>query len=409
MVSYKSFIPSIFTFVLSLSQLNLAFAELQDGNQRYILTPKLETFQPDMMNYLFTEAAAKNDLQQLAYFDLNDNFLVIYETSHENLMNKRQELSKYFEIEEDSKVTINSNFNNDFQIVFRESSIPWHLNRVTKKSLSSDDSFEYVESGSCHRNNETLIDTYIVDTGIDVSHPEFEGRAVWSNNFADSINTDCNNHGTHVAGLVGSRSYGVCVDANLHAVKVLNCEGSGSLSGVIKGIEWVFNEHKRKSTSESRVVKSVINMSLGGGFSAAINRAVEMAVNHDENFYIVVAAGNENSDACNTSPASAPSVLTVMASDAYDNKAWFSNWGKCADLYSPGVDVLSTIPGGQTAKYSGTSMASPVMVGVFNHYLDMYPGKNMKGMKRLVMKKATKGLIRANRPGSKNLLAYFER
>ena len=384
-----------------------------DATKNYILTPKKHEnllIKPAV----FAEMAYVHDLKELVSFEhTDDHFVVFYETSHDNLIKNKKALENYFDIEEDKVMSINNvesnSVMNNFQMVYKDSSaIPWHLNRVSKRTLSDEDNFAYDKPGSCHKDNSTLIDTYIVDTGIDISHPEFENRAVWSANFADNVDTDCNSHGTHVAGLVGSKSYGVCVDAKLHAVKVLSCDGSGSLSGVIRGIEWVFNEHKRKSRNESRRVKSVINMSLGGGFSSAINKAVETVANNDENFYVVVAAGNENNDACNTSPASAPSVLTVMASDEYDNKAWFSNWGRCADIYSPGVDVLSTIPNGKTAKYSGTSMASPVMVGVLNHYLDMYPKMNMKDIKKLVKKKATKNAIRGNKNGSNNLLAYFE-
>lgn len=404
-----------FLYFLSFSLFSISVCHAE---QKYILTPKnLEKL--NVHYNVFTEMAQTYDLKELASFTTKDSdFMILYESSHDNLMKHKKTLDKFFEIEEDRKISIfnvvdsdndikKELYTKDFQMVYKESSLPWHLNRVTKRVLSSDDSFVYDKPGSCHQDNNTLIDTYIVDTGIDITHPEFENRAVWSANFADSVDTDCNNHGTHVAGLVGSKSYGVCVDAKLHAVKVLSCDGSGSLSGVIKGIEWVFNEHKRKSQKESRLVKSVINMSLGGGFSSAINRAVETVVNGDNNFYVVVAAGNENNDACNTSPASAPSVLTVMASDRFDNKAWFSNWGKCADVYSPGVDVLSTIPNGKTDTYSGTSMASPVMVGVLNHLLDMHPKMNMKGIKNVVLKSATKNAIKGNRNGSKNLLAYF--
>lgn len=400
----------LYLLSFSLFSISACYAE-----QNYILTPK-NTNNLNVHYNVFTELVQTYNLKELASFTQKDaNFMVFYEIEHDNLMKNRKSLDQFFDIEEDKKISIfnvnedviKKEMSNSFQMVHKESSLPWHLNRVTKRVLSSDDSFVYDKPGSCHQNNNTLIDTYIVDTGIDVAHPEFEDRAVWSANFADSIDTDCNNHGTHVAGLVGSKSYGICVDAKLHAVKVLSCDGSGSLSGVIKGIEWVYNEHKRKAQKESRLLKSVINMSLGGGFSSAINKAVETVVNGDDNFYVVVAAGNENNDACNTSPASAPSVLTVMASDRFDNKAWFSNWGKCADIYSPGVDVLSTIPNGGTDRYSGTSMASPVMVGVLNHLLDMHPKMNMKGIKNVVLKSATKNAIKGNRNGSKNLLAYF--
>jgi cerevisin len=122
-----------------------------------------------------------------------------------------------------------------------------------------------------------------------------------------------------------------------------------------------------------------------------------------------VAAGNENNDACNTSPASVKSIFTVMASDKNDNRAWFSNWGACADIYAPGVNVLSTIPGGGTAMYSGTSMASPVMAGVLNHYVDMYPNNNLKQIKKKVMKLATTGVVIGDKSDTVNDLVYLNR
>jgi cerevisin len=255
------------------------------------------------------------------------------------------------------------------------------------------------------------IDTYIVDTGIDITHPEFEGRATWGSNFADSKDTDCNNHGTHVSGLVGSLSYGVCTDANLIAVKVLDCNGSGSTSSVIKGIEWAFNSHLQKSKNDTggKTVKSIINMSLGGGYSRALNKALETTVRNN-NFYVVVAAGNENEDACNASPASSKSILTVMASDMDDNRAWFSNWGKCANIYAPGVNVLSTIPNNQFASYSGTSMASPVTAGVLNHYLDMFPSYNMKQIMEAISKYSSHNVIQGgSKPSTVSNLIYLSR
>ena len=125
--------------------------------------------------------------------------------------------------------------------------------------------------------------------------------------------------------------------------------------------------------------------------------------------YVVVAAGNEDSDACNTSPASARGILTIMASDKYDNRAYFSNYGTCADLYSPGVDILSTIPNGKTAVYSGTSMATPNLVGVLNHYLDQFPGLNMKAIKEKMMQDASKNKLSGNPKKTNNLLVYLHR
>ena len=139
-------------------------------------------------------------------------------------------------------------------------------------------------------------------------------RVTWLANFVDNMDIDCQSHGTHCAGIVGSQTYGVCKDANLFAIKVLDCRGSGSLSGVIQGIEYAYQRHLEESEKSDKIHKSIISMSLGGGYSKIVNTAVEKTL-ENEHFYVVVAAGNEDNDACKVSPASANGVLTVMASD----------------------------------------------------------------------------------------------
>jgi hypothetical protein len=347
--------------------------------------------------------------------------LSIYKTDVNNYNVFSKSLQELFEIEEDKTFTLpkpiveqlvgnNSIYyiqnpgDEHFQMKFN---VPWHLDRVVKHELPLNNTFEYDDSGSCHKNKGVNIHTYVVDTGIDVEHPEFEGRAKWLANFADDTDTDCNSHGTHCAGLVGSKSFGVCKDAQLFAVKVLNCQGSGTYSGILSGLEFVHKRHEEQS-KENPNVKSVISMSLGGGFSRAINRAVE-AIVENNSMYVVVAAGNEDSNACRTSPASARGILTIMASDKYDNRAYFSNYGSCADLYSPGVNILSTIPNGKTAVYSGTSMATPVLVGVLNHYLDEFSNLNMRQVKNKMMSDATKNKIQGNPSKTNNLFVYLHR
>lgn len=356
-------------------------------------------------------------LELLATFEeaTFDEGLIFYKAKG-SLVNKyRDVLLEMFDIEEDVQLSINYNKNNNQKIfgpLLSAREVPWNLNRITKVDLDYDNTFPYYNKGSCHNSDGVVIDTYIVDTGIDITHTQFEGRASWGANFVDNLDTDCNKHGTHVAGTIGSRDYGVCVDANLIAVKVLDCNGSGSLSGVIKGIEWVYKRHKEngKFLRSSNVVKSIINMSLGGGYSAALNRVVDYCIENDDNFYIVVAAGNENEDACGGSPSSSPNVMTVMASDRNDIRAWFSNWGKCGDIYGPGVNVLSTVPKNGTDTFSGTSMASPCVAGVLNHYLDMYPGKNMEDIKRQMKKDANKNMIKNNKKkNTLNLSVYLHR
>ena len=170
-------------------------------------------------------------------------------------------------------------------------------------------------------------------------------------------------------------------------------------------MNYVFNRHKNAKKN----VRSIMSMSLGGGYSLAMNRAIETMIKNSDTFYVVVAAGNENEDVKDTSPASARGILTVMAMDINDERAYFSNYGEMASLYSTGVDIESTIPNGKTAVYSGTSMACPVVVGVLNHYLDMYPQLNMKKIKRKILKDATKDIIKSNPENTSNLMVYLKR
>ncbi|ROT39973.1 oryzin [Sodiomyces alkalinus F11] len=205
------------------------------------------------------------------------------------------------------------------------------------------------------------ITIYVVDTGVRIDHTEFTGRARWGTNTVDRIDEDENGHGTHVAGTAAGQTYGVAKSANVVAIKVLDGDGSGSNSGVLDGLQFIANDVARRNLRG----KAVMNMSLGGPRSNAVNRAVEAL--HDAGVVCVVAAGNENQDAGNTSPASAPSAITVGAIDALnDRKARFSNHGAAVDVFAAGVNVLSASITSRTANetLSGTSMASPHVAGL---------------------------------------------
>lgn len=197
---------------------------------------------------------------------------------------------------------------------------------------------------------------------------------------ADSADKDGNGHGTHCAGTVISRKYGVAKKANAVAVKVLSDSGSGSMSDVTGGVLWAVEDAKKKSAAlaanpSSAAAKKhkgfVANMSLGGGKSTTLDRAVNGAVNSGLSF--AVAAGNENQDACNTSPAGASGPVTVGASTIQDDRAYFSNKGKCVDVFGPGLNILSTWNTGNTSTntISGTSMASPHVCGILAYYLSL--------------------------------------
>lgn len=238
---------------------------------------------------------------------------------------------------------------------------PWGLARISHRDWSSDNSkteFLFSEADG------SGVKAYVIDTGIDISHPDFGGRARYGKSFVRDTTTgdytranDANGHGTHVAGIIGSNTCGVAKMAELIAVRVLDGDGSGTLSDVIAGVGWVVKEHLKKPTD-----KSVINMSLGGMRSPTLDRAVNGAAS--SGVHVVVAAGNEATNACNGSPSGADKVLTVGASTQEDGVAFFSNYGPCLDVFAPGHFILSTWLNGQYKLLSGTSMASPHVAGI---------------------------------------------
>lgn len=339
---------------------------------------------------------------------------VIYKTNNTSFLGT---LEQFFDIEEEQVYRVGSirksiyNFYEDIdRMLFGNlTTVPWHLDRISKRNLPLDGKYPYSSKGSCHRNSNVNIETVVVDTGCDVTHPEFEGRAEFLENFTgDGQNFDGNSHGTHCSGIIGSKTYGVCKDSMIKCIKVLDKDGSGSTSGVIAGLDYAFKRHIQNEKKNPKL-RTILSMSLGGGYSAAMNRVVEKMIKTSDTFYIVIASGNENSDACRTSPASAKGVLTVMAMGSNDNRAYFSNYGKCCDIYGTGVDIESTIPNGKTAKYSGTSMATPQIVGVLNHYIDKFPHMNMKQLKEKILSDATKNTIEGNPKNTPNLMVYLNR
>jgi len=224
------------------------------------------------------------------------------------------------------------------------------------------------------------VDVYIIDTGIKLTHNEFQGgRAVWGANYVDSIRDDNNGHGTHCAGTAGGSTVGVARNCRLIAVRVLNGQGSGTNSGVISGINYV------RETSATRNNPAVASMSLGGGQNAAMNNAVAALVS--AGVTTAVAAGNDNANACNYSPASTPSALTVGATstDASGNdiRSSFSNFGTCVDIFAPGSNIFSAGIASNTAysTLSGTSMACPHVAGLAAVILHRQPNLSPNGVK----------------------------
>jgi subtilisin family serine protease len=215
------------------------------------------------------------------------------------------------------------------------------------------------------------------------------------NAIAGESSADCNGHGTHVGGTVGGSTYGVAKAVTLRGVKVLSCSGSGSNSGVIAGMDWVRVNH---------VARSVANMSLGGGYSAATNTAANNLA--ASGVFLAVAAGNSNADACNASPASAANATTVGASTSTDARATYSNYGGCVDLYAPGSSITSAWLSSGTNTISGTSMASPHVAGVGALYKATYGDASYSTIRTWLLNNATLNVITGNPSGTPNRLLY---
>lgn len=373
-------------FIYSLFLSGFAFAAVKD----VLLIPN--------HSFLYLNTFLNNDFLQEHNVETVATFqdFTVYKTSLENYYSFESTFNNMFHVEEDSTVSIVDS-NQQVNFILKPE---WHLDRITNGE------WNFGESGSCHKNDSFVINTYVIDTGIDVNHPEFDGRAQMAANFIDyEDDTDKVGHGTHCSGLVGSKSFGVCKDAKLFGVKVLDSRGSGSLSGVIKGIEFVYKEHLKAKPN----VRSIISMSLGGSNSKALTLAIEKTLKTDFIYYSV-AAGNENNDACLYSPGNSKAqILTVMAMNIENSKSYFSNFGKCAHIYAPGEQILSTIPNGKTARYSGTSMATPIVTGVINHYLDMYPYMTMKQIKKKILEDSISDVIKNNPENTPNKLVYLKR
>lgn len=211
---------------------------------------------------------------------------------------------------------------------------------------------------------------------------DFDGRAHWGKTIPENDeDADGNGHGTHCSGTIAGKKYGVAKKANVYAVKVLRSNGSGSMSDVVKGVEWAAEAHVKKAKAakdgKSKGFKgSVANMSLGGGSSRTLDLAVNAAV--EAGMHFAVAAGNDNADACNYSPAAAENAVTVGASTLGDERAYFSNFGKCTDIFAPGLNILSTWIGSKYAvnTISGTSMASPHIAGLLAYYVSLQPSQD---------------------------------
>jgi len=274
---------------------------------------------------------------------------------------------------------------------------PWGLDRIDQHLRPLNANFHWTADG-------TGVTAYIIDTGIRYSHSEFGNRAVKGFDAFGGTGEDCDGHGTHVAGTVGGETYGVAKNVNLVAVRVLDCNGSGSYSGVIAGVDYVTGAHLPGRPA-------VANMSLGGPTSSALDAAINKSINDGVTY--VVAAGNGNQagvgqDACRFSPARVANALTIGATDRNDTKTPWSNFGKCVDWFAPGFGIVSAgVAGDATqATMSGTSMASPHTAGVVALFLQNAPGSTPAQVRNALAAVLTKNLVGSAGKNSPNALLF---
>jgi subtilisin family serine protease len=276
-----------------------------------------------------------------------------------------------------------------------QSPATWGIDRIDQRALPLSNSYAYDATAAG-------VTAYVIDTGIRYSHSEFGGRAQFGYDAFGGDGSDCNGHGTHVAGTIGGTTYGVAKAVKLVSVRVLGCDGAGTVAGAIAGVDWVTGNHAAGAPA-------VANMSLGASSSTSLDTAVQNSIADGVTY--AIAAGNGNSfgtplDACKVSPARVVAALTIGATDKTDKKASFSNYGICIDWFAPGVGIVSAGAGSNTATQTmnGTSMATPHTAGAAALYLQANPGASPAALRTALFNQTTKGVVTSSNTPNNHLL-----
>jgi len=257
----------------------------------------------------------------------------------------------------------------------------WGIDRVDQRNLPLSNSFTYTRTGSG-------VHAYIIDSGVDPSHPNFGGRASFDFNGIDSNNTDCNGHGTHVAGTIGSASYGVAKSVRLHGVKWLNCSGGGTASAAIAAVDWV-----TRNAIKPAVANTSWNYPANTTLETSLRNMIRSGV------FLATSAGNTGANSCHLLPRKIETALVTAASTRTDARASYSSTGSCVDVYAPGSAIVSTLPGNTTGSYNGTSMATPHVAGVAALYLQTSPSATPATVKSYIETNATPNKVSGGTTG----------